>query len=586
MKSRLFYKIFATYVFLVLLVTGVLDFLLTPHIRDVMTNAIEDRMIGHGKILSVMPGEEVKQRLTELAIFSDSRLTLINASGSVLADSGFTGEEPDNHLNRPEIQEARVKGQGRAIRYSRTLRENMLYVALPLKEGSHINGYVRLARPLDQVRKAIEQVNRYVYLTLFIIAIPALILSFIFARNITSPIRRMTDFANKIRDGEEPAAIIMDSGNEIGELARDLNHILEEQKEKIRLATEEKKKLEAAFASMVEGILILDGNHRIEASNRSMRHILGNRNENMIGKTLLEAFRSVPLQNALNHLQDSDAFFAEGITLGDDDPIIVDVNISEIHGLPGNEKKIIMVFHDVTRLKRLERMRSDFITNVSHELKTPLTSIIGYVETLQDGAIEDKPIADRFMGIIHDHAKRLDRLVNDLLTLSNLEHGDTEIRLEPLALNQVIDNILPIIQAKVNEKDLTIVVDLPESLPQITGDRDKVTQVFLNILDNAVKFTASGQITIKAYPSGAKDYVTIQVEDTGLGIQKSDIPRLGERFYRVDSARSREMGGTGLGLSIVKHMMKALKGWMEIQSQMGKGTTVFLNFPIVKQAED
>jgi two-component system phosphate regulon sensor histidine kinase PhoR len=362
-----------------------------------------------------------------------------------------------------------------------------------------------------------------------------------------------------------------------------LNHILEEQKEKIRLATEEKSKLEAAFASMVEGILVLDSEHRIEACNRSMRHMLGNRYGHMLGKTLLEAFRSVPLQTALNRFHDSDSFIAEGIALGDDDPIIVDVNIAEIRGLPDNAKKIIMAFHDVTRLKRLERMRSDFISNVSHELKTPLTAIIGYVETLQDGAMEDRPLANKFMGIIHDHAKRLDRLVNDLLTLSNLEQGDAKMLFEPLALHRVIDDILPIIQTKANEKGLTIVVDLPELLPQIIGDRDKVTQVILNVLDNAVKFTTSGHITIKTYSSGVEGYVTIQVEDTGLGIPKADIPRLGERFYRVDSTRSRELGGTGLGLSIVKHLMKAHMGWMEIQSQMGKGTIVSLTFPVVKQ---
>ena len=344
MRSRLFYKIFTTYVLLVILVIGVLDFLLTPQIRDVITKGIEERMSGHVKILSVMPGDEIKRRLTELATFADSRLTMVDASGRVVADSGATEEQMDNHLNRPEIQEARIKGQGSAIRYSRTLQENMLYVARPIKEGSAIKGYIRLARPLDQVRQSIEQVYHYIYLTLFIIAIPALILSFIFARNITAPIRRMTEFANKIRDGGGPAAIMMDSGDELGELARDLNHILEEQKEKIRLATEEKSKLEAAFASMVEGILVLDSEHRIEACNRSMRHMLGNRYGHMLGKTLLEAFRSVPLQDALNHFRDSDAFSAQGIALGDGDPIIVDVNIAEIHGLPDNEKRLSWLF--------------------------------------------------------------------------------------------------------------------------------------------------------------------------------------------------------------------------------------------------
>lgn len=577
MKNRLFFKIFASYLVLILLVMAVMDFLHTPQIRETLTGNFADKMIGHGKIITLLPDKDIRHRISELAEFSDSRVTLIDHSGRVTADSDADETTMDNHLNRSELQEARLKGQGSAVRYSRTLRENMLYVAIPIKTNDQIHGYIRLARPLSEVRESIERAYHYLYLTLLIIAVPALLLAFFFSRKFTSPIRRMAEFSKKIRGGEAPGSLVMSSQDEVGQLARDMNFILEEQREKTRLATEEKSKLEAAFSGMVEGVLVLDGENKILACNRTLRHMLGRRNEDILGRTPLEIFHSAPLQDALSRFRKTGGPVREDISLGDDQSIVVNVNIAAIHGLHPDERKAIIVFHDVTRLKNLERMRSDFVSNVTHELKTPLTAIIGYTDTLQEGAINDKTLSHKFLGIIHDHAHRLDRLVNDLLTLSDLEQGETTIALKALALGPIVQEILPLVAAKAEDKGLRIETTIPQDLPMILGDYDKVTQILLNILDNAVKFTASGSITIRALPFG-DDAVSIEIADTGTGIPRSEIPRLGERFYRVDRTRSRELGGTGLGLSIVKHLMKAHHGEMHIDSTPGQGTTVALRF--------
>ncbi|MDY0043403.1 MAG: ATP-binding protein, partial [Syntrophales bacterium] len=269
-------------------------------------------------------------------------------------------------------------------------------------------------------------------------------------------------------------------------------------------------------------------------------------------------------------------------SLGEEDIRTVDVTISPVNGLPRGDEKTMLVFHDVTRLKKLEKMRVDFVANATHEIKTPLTAILGFIETLKEGAIDDRKIALQFLQTIHNHAQRLNRLVDDLLTISDIELGETKISFEDISFVPVIEGILPIIELQASKKDITVKTELPEELPLVKADRDKVIQIFLNVLDNAVKFTdEGGTVSISAQDNG-DGKVAVRISDTGIGIPKAEIPRLGERFYRVDKTRSREMGGTGLGLSIVKHLLMAHRGSMSIDSRPGRGTTISLFFPIAK----
>jgi two-component system phosphate regulon sensor histidine kinase PhoR len=258
------------------------------------------------------------------------------------------------------------------------------------------------------------------------------------------------------------------------------------------------------------------------------------------------------------------------------------VTISAVQGGYGGERKTMLVFHDVTRLKMLERIRTDFVANVTHEIRTPLTAIIGFVETLEQGTVDDPGKAMEFLRTIGENAERLNRLVNDLLTLSSIELGEVSIHPERVAPGEVLKRVLPLVEARVSEKKLKILNEIPGETPPIRADKDRLVQILLNILDNAIKFTPpGGKIAISASP-GAEGFLTIRIADTGVGIPKGEIPRLGERFYRADKTRSREMGGTGLGLSIVKHLMKAHGGWIGIDSTLGHGTTVSLHFPVFR----
>jgi len=380
-----------------------------------------------------------------------------------------------------------------------------------------------------------------------------------------------------------PGTLLVESNDEIGRLAKNINCMVLEHQEKIRSIREEKGKLESAFASMTEGVLVLDGQDRIESINKGLKDILGNRyTTDIINKTPIEAFRNVALEDALNRFRETRTPIFDEITFGDENPIILDVTISAVHGLPGGEEKTMMVFHDVTRLMRLEKMREDFVANVTHEIKTPLTAIIGFIDTLQGGALEEQETAKKFLQIISENAHRLSRLVEDLITLSSIELGEMKLQLDGVAVAEIIGNALPVLEAKTAAKSIILDTYIPEDLPLIYADKDKVIQIVVNILDNAVKFTPDGgKISVSALEDG-KDSVIIEVRDTGTGIPKSEIPRLGERFYRADKTRSRELGGTGLGLSIVKHLLKAHQARMEIDSQVGKGTTVSLYFPIYR----
>lgn len=580
MRTRLFFKLFGAYVVIAVLAVVVAGFVIERQIKAGLTRWIEDDLMAQAKIIALMPDAEIARQFRLLAERAQARVTLIDAAGRVIADSERHLIAVDNHLNRSEIQEARLKGQGAAIRYSQTLKADTLNVALPLYDGQNLTGYIRLSRPMLQVVQSVDEIRLSVLKALLLILLLSVILAVVFSSKIVAPIKEIEAFTDKIRKGDVSGMVMIASRDEIGQLAKNINEMVAELQEKIRQANDEEWKLRAAFASMAEGVMVLDVQNRIENVNKGMTGMIGREYADVVGKTPIEALRNVELQDALNRFRQAGQPVLQEITLGDDMPLILDVSISAVKNLPGQEPKTMMVFHDVTRLKKLERIRADFVANVTHEIKTPLTAIIGFVETLQQGAIDDRAKAQKFLMTIHENAHRLNRLVEDLLILSNIELGEVTLHLEGLIFGDVLDRALTLIQTKANVKNITIRTDLPAELPLIRADRDGAVQILLNILDNAVKFTPEGGRVSITTSWNQQDFIMVKITDTGPGIAKSELPRLGERFYRVDKTRSRDLGGTGLGLSIVKHLMKAHSGEMRIESMPGKGTEVSLKFQI------
>lgn len=577
MKRHLFYKIFGTYLILVIMSVFVSHIFIQNEIRKTLTANIEEELTADAYLIDLNSPQKISGQLKLISQLSKARITLIDAQGKVTADSEKSVESLENHLNRPEVQEARVRGKGRAIRYSSSIGVDMLYIAIPIKKNSTITGYVRLARPLLEVRHSIEKATGTILQTLLIILSFSLILALLFSYWLSAPIKKIEKFTEKLRQGEPVGTIFLKTSDETKKLADNINYLVEELKAQLKTANEEKAKLLTAYASMTDGLMILDGNDRIEAVNLSLEDMLASQYGEVKGKTLLEAFRNVDLQKAFLQFKKTRKPVAQEIILGNIEPVILDISISAVDGSAAVEKNMI-VFHDITRLKKLERVRTDFVANVTHEIRTPLTAILGYLETIKDGAMENKDETRQFIEIIIKHARRLNRLVEDLLTISKIELGEMHFHFEPVSLSDTINSVLPLIEPKARLKKIRIDNQVAEKLPLITADKDRLAQVFINILDNAVKFTEDeGGINITAEDS--KEGICVSITDTGIGIPESEVARLGERFYRVDKTRSRDLGGTGLGLSIVKHLMIAHGGRLEIESRLGRGTKVSLFFP-------
>ncbi len=580
MKRNLFLKIFFSYLVIIFFSFLVLNFFIKDEIHKVLTGKIESELLTYAELIDLSSAQEMSGQLRQIAAISGARVTLVDAQGKVFADSGKEIAQLENHFSRPEIQEARLRGKGKSIRFSQTLGVDMLYVAVPIRIDSKITGYVRLARPLHEVQSLAENVYRKILLTIFMVAIISLLVALYISYRLAAPIRAMERFTERLRQGEPSGNMILHTSDETKKLADNINYLVEELQNKIRQANEEKSKLMTALTSINEGVLILNHEERIEFISSSLANLLAEQYGDIAGKTLMESFRNIDLQKAFRIFQQSREMVSGEITLGNVDPVIMRVSLSEVHGYPG-EEKVMVVFHDVTRLKKLERIRTDFVANVTHEIRTPLTAIIGYLETLQAGAVQNTEDAKRFIDIMIKQAQRLNRLVEDLMTISKIELGEMKFLFEEVDLPDVLCSVIPLLEPKAAVKKIRIENHVPEEMPQVRADRDRLSQVFVNILDNAVKFTSEGGL-IAIDVLEQEERLVVTITDTGAGIPREEIQRLGERFYRVDKTRSRDLGGTGLGLSIVKHLMLAHGGKMEIESQLGRGTKVSLFFPIQK----
>lgn len=579
MTDRLLVRFALIYLAILVVSFASAGILVERQVRQEITEQITEDMLNEGRVIKNLSVPDIQKNLSSLQVGSRSRVTVIDPAGTVIGDSSGSFMKFDNHLNRPEIQASRLRGQGVRIRYSSTLKVDMLYIALPLRNADQkIIAYIRLARPLVEVEKAIKTFRRSLLLSILPVLGLSTLLAFAFVAKIILPVRKMAAFTAKISGGHPRGTLRVESRDEIGHLAHNINQMVDVLEEKISQEAEEKGILTAAFESMVEGLIVLDDRHRIERVNRALVEMTGYPAGTLVNKTPLEAFRNAELHQALERFNQTREPVLVEITLAQEKVRIMEVSISAIRNLPQGVKKTVLVFHDVTMLKQLEKTRVDFVANVSHEIKTPLTNIIGFVETLQEGDVKDQETRQRFLATIRENALRLNRLVNDLLTLSNIELGEAKLHMEDIDPAETLESVLSMMSGTLKENNLRIIRNVAENLPSLRADRDRLSQILINILDNAIKYTPAGG-TIAIEVSRIEQEAVIRISDTGIGIPKSEIPKLGERFYRVDKARSRQLGGTGLGLSIVKHLMTAHRGRMQIESTPGKGTSVALYFP-------
>ncbi len=526
-------------------------------------------------VTSPVPVQEINQMAQTLGKETGLRVTIMTADGTVVGESDKPPEllvSIENHRYRPEVVGALTKGVGADQRRSSTTGQALLYVAQPVLGGDdRIVGVVRVALSLQTVEAIAQRVFWIVAvagLMVWCLSVPML---FLLARRWSRPIETMRQMAVRVAGGDFSRTAPRDIGGELGELAGALNEMASQLAARLRELDKEKAELSAVLAGMTEGVLVADDQGRIRLINRALRQQFQLGDET-IGKTVLEVFRNVELEKLvttptaceLAFLTPSERVFA--------------VNAAS---LP-NHAGVVMVFHDITRLKQLENVRKEFVANVSHELRTPLSIIKGYVETLLEEPPPDPSLTRQFLEIIRKHSQRLENLIEDLLNISALESQQARLELETLSLCDVARSVAEELAKQAREKSMDITLEFPDALPMVRGDRRRLHQVFVNLLDNAIKYTPTGgRITICARQNGNE--IECCVADNGPGIAAEHLPRIFERFYRVDKARSRELGGTGLGLSIVKHIVQTHGGRVWAESRVGEGSRFYFTVPLATE---
>jgi len=503
-----------------------------------------------------------------------ARVTFISITGEVLGESNVPPaemKEMENHLNRPEVQQALKSGQGSAIRHSATLQMPMLYVALPFTTAGGEKGLLRLALPLAALQQTRESLHALLGLSLTVALLLSLVLSYILSHVTSKSLREMAEVATRIGRGGFGWRVPVSGRDEVGELATVMNEMAERIEGEIKSVAAEKNRLGTILRGMGEGVMVTDAMGVITLVNPAFRSLF-DLTEDVEGRPLIDITRHPSLNDAFRktvaskeeRVEELDIRLFGGITV-------------MTHWVPLMEKEelqgVVAVFLDISNLKRLEKVRRDFVANVSHELRTPVTVIRGYAETLLGGALlADPERAGSFLEKIHRHAERLSSLIDDLLALSELESGEKPLVMEPVAVAGVVARVCALLEEKARRKNIAIDRHGAEGAQQVMADRGRLEQVLVNLLDNAVKYTPeNGSISVSAEP--VEGMVAIVVADTGIGIPPGEQTRIFERFYRVDTARSREQGGTGLGLAIVKHLVQQHGGEVSVESTPGKGST-------------
>jgi two-component system phosphate regulon sensor histidine kinase PhoR len=583
--SSLAVKFFLSYFAVVLLLFAGFYFYSSTVLRDHQISTLSNRMELEAHLLGrVLPfdvqGPQLDTLCRDLSRELGSRITVIALNGKVIGDSAEPSAVMENHIGRPEIAAALKQGSGSAIRYSTTVRYEMLYRAFRQPGAGH-ERVIRVATPLKDIETFIRSFRNSLLIGLLLASAAGLLLAWIFSRYLSGRFRRLVQFSGQLAQGSYPQNFFPTRHrDEIALLERHLNEMSSKIRDNVQQITGEKEKTESILRSMIEGVLVLDPKGQVLVINeqaRAMFHVPEGRD--LSGVSMLEICRHPEVHNILKEvlaLDRSRTRYSKEVEL--EDSRWFRVNVVSLRDSRDQSFGSILVFHDITDIKRFEAMRSDFVANVSHELRTPLTAIRGYVETLLHAPPADPEDNRQFLEIIDRHSERLSRLTEDLLVLSDLEAGNIRLTLQPLDVSHLIQRVFEVFWDQASKKSVKLTRRIEAGLPRLQGDFDRLQQLFINLVDNAIKFTpAGGEVSLIANRfSGANgsEQIEIAIADSGPGISEKDLPRLTERFYRVDKARSRDLGGTGLGLAIVKHIAQAHKAELKIESAIGKGTTV------------
>lgn len=585
-------KIFFNIIIVLLLGVIICGVLSARVVERNLVNNIEKSLIIESGLVRELVGEflisnseEIDKYISKIKQTTNTRATVLDVLGNVIYDTDKDYSVMDNHSRRAEIATA-LKGEvGKSIRYSYTLKVDMMYIAQPIYKGNSIVGVIRMAKPLYEINDSLGKLYFYTFISVLLGILVASLLGYRMAGRITKPIKEITYTAERIAKGQLDKRINIKSKDEVGILADSINDMASRLNDTIMSLQDKNVKLEAIMSSVVNGIIAIDSSERVLFINPVAEKILNISDKDVVGKHLLQVVRNNSIDNYLNTILRDKKFFDTEITLDGHSEKVLKFYANPIKQTNKSDiKGIIITIQDITELRKLERMRTEFVANVSHELKTPLTSIKGFVETLKMGDMESPQDNMRFLNIIEDEADRLYRLINDILSLSELEQRKIKTKEESINIEKSVIEVLSMLKGQSEDKNIELSMNIQEGLKSLNGDPDKLKQMLINLIDNSIKYTPeNGKVVVEAYnllDKPGRDNVVIKVSDNGIGIPKQHIPRLFERFYRVDKARSRKVGGTGLGLAIVKHIVILFNGKIEVYSEEGKGTEFKIIIPV------
>lgn len=517
-------------------------------------------------------------RVKQVAPAEEVRLTVIDENGQVLYDNSSHADEMENHFDRPEFMAA-LKGQtGISRRYSETLRYDMMYVAVPVEQGSKIVGAVRSAMSMKDITDTIHNMWYSLLTGLLVTLVVGSIVVSRISFSIIRPIEEITRVARNITQRQYESRVRIKAKDEIGQLAGAINFMASSLEQQMYEISENQQRLSGVLTNMTSGVIFISEQRRIMLVNPAVEKLLGTPGHEIVGKLHIEAGKSFGLSQYIDRCLDKSEKFRQEVHIYYPQERVLDVNFAPYINFKGEARGVVVVLHDITEIRRLEKMRSDFVANVSHELRTPITSIKGFTETLLEGAMQDEETCRNFLQIISDESERLYRMIRDILDLSKIEQKRIPLQVSRIHLQDMISSAVAIMNDQAQRKELTITLPFPQPEIYLMTDRDCLQQIILNLLTNAIAYTPEGgAITIRTEKED--QIVKIQVIDTGIGIPEKDLTRIFERFYRVDKARSRDSGGTGLGLAIVKHLVDNLHGHIRVDSIEGKGTTFTVTIP-------
>lgn len=591
-RRRLLWQLYPPYLLITIIALLALSWYATRTLRELHLHEVAADLQGKAQLVAerlensqtARHPDQIAEQTRLLAQRAEARITVVLPDGTVAGDSDEEPAKMANHADRPELQQA-FRGQiGVSTRWSPTLSQEMMYVAVPLLENGQVVGAVRASLPLTPINRLVSSISTRFYLSALVAGLVVAIISLAVSRRISRSLYELTRGAKSFARGELQHRLPIPETEELRMLATAMNNMAAQLDSRLQVVVSQRNQLEALLGSMQDGVLAVDEQEHLIILNVTAARMLGADPEKSLGRSIQEVVRNTDLQKFVAEVLASEGATRSEVVLAGPAEQFLDAHGALLRDAQGQEIGAVVVLHDVTQLKRLETVRRDFVANVSHELKTPITLIKGFIETLLDGNPHSPDDVSRFLGIVGKQANRLHAIIEDLLSLSRIEQEDGEqIKLDNVAIRTILAAAVKDCELKAETKKIRLTLDCDS---QIRADASAplMEQAIINLIDNAIKYSETGQ-TVQVGATASDAEVTLYVRDSGSGIPKEHLPRIFERFYRVDKSRSRALGGTGLGLAIVKHIVHAHGGRVSVESTLAEGSTFYLHLPLRQTAK-